>query len=54
MVLWRSGQPALAFLGSENLSTQSLDRNREIGVVEGPELAAAIATALQPVLTCPQ
>ena len=54
MVLWRSGQPALAFLGSENLSTQSLDRNREIGVVEGAALAAAIATALQAVLTCPQ
>jgi len=53
MILWRSGQPALAFLGSENLSTQSLDRNREIGVIEGPAMAAALWSALQPVLTCP-
>jgi cardiolipin synthase A/B len=53
MILWRGGQPALAFLGSENLSTQSLDRNREIGVIEGPTMAAAIWSSMQTVLTCP-
>lgn len=53
MILWRGGQPALAFLGSENLGTQSLDKNREIGVVEGPAFAQALWTALQPVLSCP-
>jgi hypothetical protein len=53
MILWRGGRPALAFLGSENLSTQSLDRNREMGVIEGPSVANAIWTALQAVLTCP-
>lgn len=52
-VLWQAGVPALAFLGSENLSTQSLDANREIGVIVGPPLAAAIAAAVQPVLQCP-
>ncbi|MGH7910217.1 MAG: phospholipase D-like domain-containing protein, partial [Candidatus Dormibacteraceae bacterium] len=49
-VLWQDGQPALAFLGSENLSTQSLNGNREIGVVVGPALASAIADAIAPVL----
>lgn len=52
MVLWRQGRPAAAFLGSENLSTASLDRNREIGVIEGPAEAAAIWSALQPALDC--
>ncbi|MGH7911764.1 MAG: hypothetical protein ACREOV_08580, partial [Candidatus Dormibacteraceae bacterium] len=52
-VLWQQGQPALAFLGSENVSTQSLNGNREIGVIVGPALAAAIAEAIAPVLRCP-
>lgn len=52
MVLWRQGQPAAAFLGSENLSQTSLDRNREIGVALGPAGAREVAGALQPVLTC--
>lgn len=51
-VLWQDGRPALAFLGSENLSTQSLDGNREIGVIVGPSLAAAIAAAVAPILQC--
>ncbi|MBO0683141.1 MAG: hypothetical protein J2P45_08305 [Candidatus Dormibacteraeota bacterium] len=52
MVLWRQGQPAAAFLGSENLSTASLDRNREIGVIGGPSFASAVWRALQPELDC--
>ena len=52
MVLWRQGAPAAAFLGSENLSRTSLDRNREIGVLLGPAGARQVADALQPVLSC--
>lgn len=52
-VLWRGSVPALAFLGSENISTQSLDGNRELGVIVGPPLAGEIANAIQPVLQCP-
>lgn len=52
-VLWRGAVPTLAFIGSENLSTQSLDGNREIGVIVRPQLAAAIAGAIAPVLPCP-
>ncbi len=51
-VLWRGGVPSLAFLGSENLSSQSLDGNREIGVIVGPPLAGEIANAIQAVLQC--
>ncbi len=52
-VLWQGSVPALAFLGSENISTQSLDGNREIGVIVGPPLAGAIANAIAPALQCP-
>lgn len=52
MVVWREGEPVAAFLGSENLSSTSLDRNREIGVLLGPAGARQVADALQPVLTC--
>lgn len=52
-VLWQGSVPALAFLGSENVSTQSLDGNREIGVIVGPPLAGDIATAIAPALQCP-
>jgi phosphatidylserine/phosphatidylglycerophosphate/cardiolipin synthase-like enzyme len=52
-VVWQGSVPALAFLGSENISTQSLDGNREIGVIVGPPLAGAVADAIAPVLQCP-
>jgi phosphatidylserine/phosphatidylglycerophosphate/cardiolipin synthase-like enzyme len=52
MVVWRQGEPVAAFLGSENLSRTSLDRNREIGVLLGPAGARQVADALQPVLSC--
>lgn len=53
LVLWQGSAPALAFLGSENISTQSLDGNREIGVIVGPPLAGEIASAIAPALRCP-
>jgi cardiolipin synthase len=52
-VLWQGSVPTLAFIGSENISTQSLDRNREIGVIVGPPLAGEIANAIRRVLQCP-
>ena len=52
-VLWQGSAPALAFLGSENISTQSLDGNREIGVIVGPPLAGDIANAIASALQCP-
>lgn len=52
-VLWQGQVPALAFIGSENISTQSLDGNREVGVIVGPPLAGDIANAIKPVLQCP-
>lgn len=53
LVLWQGLAPALAFLGSENISTQSLDGNREIGVIVGAALAGEIANAIAPALQCP-
>lgn len=53
LVLWQGSAPALGFLGSENISTQSLDGNREIGVIVGPALAREIANAIAPALQCP-
>lgn len=52
-VLWQGSVPALAFVGSENISTQSLDGNREIGVIVGPPLADDVARAIAPALQCP-
>jgi phosphatidylserine/phosphatidylglycerophosphate/cardiolipin synthase-like enzyme len=33
---------ARAYVGSENLSTQSLDRNREVGILENGSIASTI------------
>lgn len=46
LALGAGGEPIAMFIGSENLSRQSLDQNRELGVI----LGAVAATQLRQVV----
>ncbi len=46
LALGPGGEPLSMFIGSENISPQSLDRNRELGVILGATAAAQLRQVL--------